>query len=234
MAKYVILVAGNICAGKSEFVRYVKKNKEQFAPLLTNGEEVIDVPEFIDQVALQLFYQNRQKYTPIFENSCLIGRQVRTLKAKHTDDIYLFDRGMIEGAHTFCLNSFKEGYLSHKAYNEYVESLKNGFDTLERTAQESWLERLVVYLQVKDSKVLYERQKKRSTAGELIPLGYLERINDLYEQFFDRIGEVYSRYELQTPKVLRIDAATDFNHDKDYHQRILGKMIQCMEGDLGV
>ena len=234
MAKYVILIAGNICAGKSEFVRYVKKNKDQFSSTLRDGEEVIDVPEFIDQVALQLFYQNREKYTPIFENSCLISRQVRTLKAKHTEDLYLFDRGMIEGAHTFCLNSFKEGYLSHKAFNEYIESLKNGFDTLGRTEQHSWLERVVVYLQVKNADVLDERQKRRDTKGELIPRGYLERINELYERFFENIDRVYSSYELRTPAVLCVDAETDFRKDPEYHQRILTKMLQVVEGDLHV
>lgn len=227
MAKLVVLIAGNICAGKTNLVEYLKKEKERFNLFLNAGESLSTITEFTDPVALELFYRDRKAHSEIFEVSCLVGRISRHLKAKYSRDIYFFDRGMIEGAETFCQNSFQEGYLSHDAYARYITLLKRGLDQLDRTQQEKWLERLVVYLRVKDSDIgiLTERNQKRQTPGETIKEDYLKRINDLYESFTQNSSLIYSGYGVQPPEVLTIDASIDFNHQTDYLPRTLEKII---------
>src|SRR3989344_5574450 len=139
MAKFTLLIEGNICAGKSEFVHYIDSHKDEFADFLKAGEEVVSIPEFVDHEALELFYHDMHRYTNIFERSCLTGRQVRQMKAKEGKGIYIFDRSMIGGAETFAKNSFQEGFFSHAAYGRYVDDLKESLDALDRTQQESWL-----------------------------------------------------------------------------------------------
>ncbi len=231
MAKFVLLVEGNICAGKSEFVRYLDQHKDAFAAFLKPEEgEVVSIPEFVDHEALQLFYHDMRRYTDIFENSCLTGRQVRQMKAKEGKGVYIFDRSMIGGAETFAKNSFCEGYFSHAGYNRYISDLKESLDALDRTQQKSWLEQLVVYLQVTDVTLLQERQRKRDTQGEVIPAGYLERLNRRYNEWIENIDKVYDSYGVNAPRVITINANLDFRQHSTYHTDILQTITSTMKG----
>jgi deoxyadenosine/deoxycytidine kinase len=229
MAKQIILVAGNICAGKTELGKYIEENKALFEPFLAKSEEVTFIPEFIDPVALELFYQDMKEHSVTFEESCLRGRINRHLKAKQGSGIYIFDRGTIEGAETFCKNSFEEDNLSREDYENYHRNLERGLDQLDRTKQDQWLEQIVVYLKVSDEEVLVERQKQRDTANETIPIEYLIKINRMYEAFFNNIETAYSRYGLRAPEVITVDATQDFTQDKSYHSRILDSLVQSLE-----
>ena len=226
MAKQTILIEGNICSGKTDFVNYIERNKNKLSPFLENDEMVFIIPEFIDPIALELFYHDRREHSVTFEESCLRGRINRHLKAKHGDGIYIFDRGMIGGAETFSKNSFLEGYLSHEDYESYIRNLKRGLDQLDRTQQHKWLEQLVVYFRINDEEVLVERQKQRATPGEVIPVEYLKTINRMYESFFNNIETVYAKYAVKPPKVITVDATRDFNEDKNYHARILDQIVK--------
>ncbi|MBI4151831.1 deoxynucleoside kinase [Candidatus Woesearchaeota archaeon] len=229
MAKFVILVEGTICAGKTEFVRYLEQNKDAFQPFLTDGEPVVTIPEFIDHQALELFCHDMRRYANIFEKSCLTGRQVRQMKAKEGEGIYVFDRGMIGGAETFAKNSFQDGFFTHAAYQGYLTDLKDSLDQLDRTQQQSWLEQLIVYLRVADIHVLQERQRQRNTKGEVYSEGYLERVNQLYEEYISNADSVYANYGVRAPRVLTIDASLDFRRYPQYHESIIEQIIENMK-----
>src|SRR3989344_6363637 len=229
MARFVLLIEGKICAGKSEFVSYLDQHKDAFAEFLQEGEEVVNIPEFTDAKALELFYHDRRQYTNVFEQSCLTGRQVRHMKAKEGKGIYIFDRGMIGGAETFARNSFQEGFSTHSAYQRYLADLKDGLDQLDRTRQESWLEQLVVYLRVPDVSVLQERQRQRNTTGETIPAGYLDRLNQLYDRYILGSAEIYPEYGVRAPQIIEIDAAVDFRQQTDYHPQIMEQITTKMK-----
>ena len=231
MAKYVILIAGNICAGKTKFVEYLREKTDQFAEFLNGEEKFTVVSEFIDPVGLENFYQDRKASTSQFEMTCLNGRINRYRKAKRSLDLCVFDRGMIDGAETFCKNSFLEGYLSHDDYEHYLRTVKKALDNLDRTEQPQWLEQLVVYFRTDDFSSLHQRQQKRNTQGELIPLDYLQRIHEKYEEFFQNIQAVYGSYGVQAPRVLTIDASVNFHEDKNYHRRTLDQLVRAMRED---
>ena len=229
MAKQTILIAGNICAGKTDLVSYIEKHKNKLNPFLEDDENVSIIPEFIDPTALELFYKDRKEHSVTFEDSCLRGRINRHLKAKYSTGICIFDRGMIEGAETFSKNSFQEGFLSHDNYESYIRNLKRGLDQLDRTQQPKWLEQLVVYLRIDDEDVLVKRQKQRATANEVIDPEYLKTINKMYESFFSNIKAVYAQYAVKAPRVITVDATKNFNEDKNYHTKILNQIVEEME-----
>ncbi len=230
MAKYVILIAGNICAGKTKFVEYLDAHQEIFRPFLGPEEQVTIVPEFIDPVGLENFYHDRKRHTNQFELTCLTGRINRYQKAQRSSDFYVFDRGMIEGAETFCKNSFLDGYLSHADYENYLRTAKKALDELDRSEQQTWLEQLVVYFRTEDPRILQERQQKRGTAGEIIPLDYLQHLNQRYDELFQNIEKVYTGYGVKAPQVIYVDASINFHEDKGYHQRTLVEIVRVLRG----
>lgn len=227
MAKLVILIAGNICAGKTTLLKYLQEHTNLFDKFLSEGEELKTVKEFIDLDSLELFYKDRKRYTSIFEFSCLMGRIVRYSLADCTKGIVIFDRGIIEGAETFVKNSYNEECLSNKDYEDYINKMQTLFDDLLRNSdQKKWLEQIIVYLRVSDSEILQERQRKRATKGETIPLEYLKDLNTCYENYFANIKAVYERYGLNSPRVIEIDASKDIEKDENYLKECAEKIIK--------
>ena len=229
MAKYVVLIEGNICAGKTTLVNYINGHPDHFEEFLGDGEEFRMIVEFIDHSWLQLFYRDRKKYTSWFEKSCLIGRIGRHFIAREHKGIVFFDRGMLGGASTFGLNSFEEGYLRYNQWMEYQQMLRSGLDDLDRTGQKEWIEQLIVYLKVDDVEVLQRRNRIRNTEGEDIPAGYLSRIGELYDRYIENIDEIYNEYGLNPPRVLTLDGSVDFLQDKSF----LTSMMDEITGSMG-
>lgn len=239
MAKFVFSIDGPIGAGKTTALEYLEKNKDQFDHLLNEGEKLVTIPEVFDPVFLDLFYNHRQNpfeaqiITELFEGDCEHKRVGRHLKAKYGPHIYCFDRTLIVGVETFARNSHQSRYLTHDAWARLQERLLRSLDQLNRLEQPRWLEQLVVYLRVKDPKVLHERAMARKRPEETeISLDYLTQINDRYERLFQEKDEVYHRYGLNSPEVLEIDASVDFRQDPNYHQNILERVVQKLGGML--
>ncbi len=228
MAKYVVLIEGNICAGKTTLVNYINQHPNRFEEFLGDGEEFRMIVEFIDHSWLQLFYRDRKKNTSWFEKSCLIGRIGRHFVARAHKGIVFFDRGMLGGASTFCRNSFEEGYLRYNQWMEYQQMLRSGLDDLDRSGQREWLEQLIVYLKVDDVEVLQRRNRIRDTEGEDIPAGYLSRIGELYERYIGNIDVIYNDYGLNPPRVLTVDASVDFLQDESYLTSMLDEITGSM------
>jgi deoxyadenosine/deoxycytidine kinase len=228
MAKLVTLIAGNICAGKTALTKYISEQKPNWE----------SVPEFVDEKALEVFYKDMRANADLFEHSCLYARLARHMSAKYNPKIHLFDRGMLEGAKTFTHNSFEEGFLSHDAYSRFIGNLKRGLDQLDRTEQNKWLERIIIYMKIENPKLLYERQLQRKIEleqpDENLPPGYLEKINDRYEEFFANISNIYqNEFGLTPPKVITVDASQDYNINQTFHQDILSQLELEIKKELG-
>lgn len=226
MAEFVVLIGGNICVGKTTLLNYIKKEENRFKEFLTNESSIKVVPEFIDPTLRKLFYSNRKEYSSWFEQSCLIGRIGRHLEVRNSQGIAFFDRGMIEGAETFCRNSYEEGYLRREAFDLYKKILYNGLDDLDRTRQKEWLERLIVYLKVQDEEILLKRSRIRMAEGEDLSLQYLRKINTLYERFIHNINEAYACYHLSPPQILTVDASVDFYQEPEFLLSVLELIIK--------
>lgn len=236
MAKFITLIAGNICAGKTNKVQHIEKNKDLFSLFLDENQTLRTVPEFIDPIARKVFYRNRKENSAIFEYSCLSGRIVRHLHARGDhfepdNNLYFFDRGIIEAAETFTRNSYEEGYMTNHQFTQYQDTIKMGLDSLGKNRQSLWLEQLIIYLEVKDEHILQQRYHQRSstTSEEPIPLDYFKRINEKYHHFFENITSIYEKYGVTPPQVLRLDASINGNNNQTYHQHTITQIIDKMK-----
>ena len=203
--------------------RYIKQQKERLYG--TNGEIVL---EFVDPPALEEFYANIPQNTEMYELSCLMNRIARHTMADRKRGTLVFDRGMIGGAETFCQNSYNEGHLDDDGFNIYHTILERAIEKLGKNRQQNWLEQTVVYLQVKDIDILQERQRQRPDfEGEVIPAGYLEKINELYEAFIVNIDVIYDKYGLKAPTVITVDASIDLNKEPEFHEDVFRKILEA-------
>lgn len=226
MAKNVVIIAGNIGAGKSTLTDY-----------LMEREGSLCIPEFIDPAWRDHFYADRKKFTAYFEKSCLMGRIARHITAKKSSGTVFFDRGLIEGREIFVQNSFNEGYLSHKHLNSYDHDLKEAIDQelgREKKECKKWLEGLIVYMNA-PPELCYKRQRKRAEdkedKREIIPLDYFYRLDENYQTFVNNINSIYKKWGLPlSPTVLEIDASRDISKDKGYLEETAKKIINKLEG----
>lgn len=222
MAKNVIIISGNIGAGKSTLINHIKK-KGKF----------LCIPEFIDKSWRDHFYADRKNYTAYFEKSCLMGRIARHLTAKKSKGTVFFDRGLIEGREIFVQNSHDEGFLPFKQLNSYDYDLKEALDNLGRNKEEAkeWLETLIVYLKAAPE-VCFARQSIRrssqgETGGEIIPLEYFQRLNKYYEDYITNLTALYKKWGVPFyPKVLVIDATKDISQDSQYLEETFNKIME--------
>ena len=226
MADSSILIAGNICAGKTTLVNYMKERRLDIEENL--GQEVTIYPELIDQVSRENFYEDQDNYTFGFELYCLTLRMSRYAKAKSNSGIFIFDRGMIEGAEVFAKNSYQAGPFKHDEHELYQKVLHKALDNLKRARSPEWLEKLIVYLRVEDPKELKRRNIIRAQEQDVeeIPLSYLTSINQRYEDFIANVDKIYrGKYAVPTPKVLTIDASVNMRDDQEYLDSVLGQIV---------
>lgn len=233
MAKFVFSIDGPIGAGKTTMLEYLESHKDRLARFLGPGERLVMIPEVFDPVFLDLFYNHRQNpfeapiITKLFEGDCENKRVGRHLIAKYGPHIFCFDRTLIVGFETFARNSYQANFLTHDAWTKLEKKMREDLDDLNRLEQSRWLEQLVVYLRVKDPKILHGRALARKRLEEeKISSDYLTQINDSYEKLFQEKDKVYRHYGLNPPEVLEIDASVDFKQDRQYHQRILEQVVQ--------
>ena len=226
MAKNVVIISGNIGAGKSTLAKYIDE-KESF----------ICIPEFIDRSWRDHFYVDRKNYTFYFEKSCLMARVARHITAKKDQGTVFFDRGLIEAREVFVQNSHDEGFLTFKQMNSYDFELKEALDHLGRTKEEApqWMESIIVYLKT-SPEVCFERQRIRNlnkdNGNEIIPLEYFQRLHEYYEKFMNSLPEIYKKWGLPfSPKVLVIDASKDISQDQQYLEQTFKKITEIIENN---
>ena len=230
MAKNVVVIGGNIGAGKSTLTDYIQQREQSKC-----------IPEFVDSSWLELFYSDRKSFTGYLEKSCLFGRIARNITAKKEIGNVFFDRGLIEAREVFVQNSFDEGFLSRMELNSYDYELHEAINNklgISKHDSDRWLEKLFVYMEA-PPEVCFERQKerarKRGDRSEIIPLDYFKRLDKYYSRFVTQIGPIYNKWGLQNPpKIVPIPAHRDISKDKSYLEEAaqiimdeLGKYNEC-------
>ena len=194
-----IAVAGNIGAGKSTMVRFLAR-RFGLRPLY---EPVEDNPYLDD------FYKDMATYAFPSQIFYLTRKYALHSHAQRSEERIILDRTIYEDADIFAASLRARRVFNKRDYQTYREL----YDIIREEVQPP---DLLVYLRC-SVRGLRRRIKKRGRASEMeIPVGYIRRLNQRYEKWFDA-------YELGPKAVVeteRLDYLTDIIDRIDLFEQI--------------
>jgi len=198
------ILEGNIGAGKSTFLRLLKKNIPTVSIALEPLEQWHN--EEHGQSLLADFYKDPKRWAYTLETLTMISRvKEHVAEQNQKDPWHIVERSIYSGHYCFAKNSFQNGFLTAVEWNVYRDLFGFLTQTTCNTPQG------FIYLKV-DPRVALERTKKRNRSAEsTIPLSYLEQIGELHDDFL--IKKIGISKQLPNIPVLTLDCNSDFEHD---------------------
>ncbi|HOO74146.1 MAG TPA: deoxynucleoside kinase [Tepiditoga sp.] len=167
MSKMIVL-AGNVGAGKSTFTEMLSKELN-FSPYY---ESVSDNPFLKD------FYGDQKRWSYHLQTYFLFHRFKSIKKILENSDNAVLDRSIYEDAEIFAKNLFNSGKMSESEYFSYRQIFYTMLDFIKKPD-------LLIYIETNTDTVT-ERIKKRGRDMEIqTPRNYWESLDDLYSQWIE-------------------------------------------------
>lgn len=198
------IVEGNIGAGKSTFLRLLKKTLPHIG---ISPEPITDWQRQVyGQSLLTNFYEDPARWAYTFETLTLMCRtQDHVMEQSRTNSIQVVERSIYSGFYCFAENSYESGFMSDIEWKLYREWF--AFLIQNKCAAPTGF----IYLKV-DPEIAYERIKKRNRYAEkTISRAYLKQIHARHEQFL--VDKVHILAELKEVPVLQLDCNSDFENN---------------------
>ena len=177
----LLSIEGNIGSGKSKLLELLKH-------LYKDNENVIFIDEPVsewetvkanDQNIIELFYQNKERYSFPFQILAYITRLRKLLDAleNNPDKTIICERSIYTDKYVFAKMLYQQDYINEiewQSYNYWFDTFKD------KTKLDT-----IIYIQTDPSKC-YDRIKKRNRSGESdIPLDYLEHCHNLHQKWLE-------------------------------------------------
>lgn len=177
--KLHIAVAGNIGSGKTTLTQLLSEHYGW----IPQYEAVNNNPY------LQDYYSDILRWSFNMEVFFLKERFRNILEMEQSPKTFIQDRTIYEGVHVFVANNYKQGHLSDRDYEAYMELFGLMTDMVSYPD-------LMIYLRASIPHLVANIQKRGRDYEQSIQIDYLKGLNDLYEDF------IYNKYK---GKVLTID-----------------------------
>ncbi len=210
--KKILIIEGNIGAGKSTFLKILAKKMPTIDPVQepTNKWQNSSPNDNL----LHLFYQDTKRWAYTFQSYAFISRiqvQIENIKKNPHKNIQVLERSVFCDRYCFAKNCFESGTMTEMEWNIYKE----------------WFEWLVenyapkpngfIYLKT-DPEVCYTRLKKRARTEEsTIPLDYLKSLHIKHEDWLIHKKDVLGSL-INTP-VLTLDCNKEFETDQEVQEQ---------------
>jgi deoxyadenosine/deoxycytidine kinase len=194
-----IAIAGNIGAGKSTLTGILA---ERYA--LTPVYEAVEENPYLED-----FYRDMRRYAFHSQMFFLAKRLEQHLNTVNPGNRVIQDRTVYEDAGIFARNLFDEGIMDARDYGSYCRM----FEAVKRALRPP---DLLVYLRA-SLPTLRDRIRQRGRDyEEQISDPYLERLNRLYDRWFDA-------YDLSDKELIDADTLDFVNHPADL-ERVLRRL----------
>ena len=196
-----IAIAGNIGSGKTTLTALLAKHYGW-----TPKYEAVDYNPYLED-----YYKDIPRWSFNMEVFFLKERfkDLLVLAKSGRKETFVQDRSIYEGVYVFTENNYRMGNLSARDFQTYME-LFASMTTILRYPD------LMIYLRSSVPNLVNNIQKRGRDYEQQIPLEYLERLNQLYEEF------VFQRYK---GKVLVVEVdPLDYLHNKKDFAGIIDKI----------
>ena len=203
--KLHIAVAGNIGSGKTTLTKQLADHYDW----IPQFEAVTNNPY------LQDYYSDIMRWSFNMEVYFLKERFRNLLEMAQSPQTFIQDRTIYEGVHVFVANNYKQGHLSKRDYEAYMELFGLMTDMVRYP-------NLMIYLRASIPHLVSNIQKRGRDYEQSIQIDYLKGLNDLYEDF------IYKKYK---GKVLTIDVDNmDYLNNKQDFTSITQKIDSLLYG----
>lgn len=203
--KLHIAVAGNIGSGKTTLTKLLADHYDW----IPQFEAVTNNPY------LQDYYSDIMRWSFNMEVYFLKERFRNLLEMAQSPQTFIQDRTIYEGVHVFVANNYKQGHLSERDYEAYMELFRLMTDMVRYP-------NLMIYLRASIPHLVSNIQKRGRDYEQSIQIDYLKGLNDLYEDF------IYKKYK---GKVLTIDVDNmDYLNNKQDFTSITQKIDSLLYG----
>lgn len=183
-----IAIAGNIGAGKTTLTNMLARHygwTPRFEPVIQNPY-------------LEDFYSDMQRWAFCLEVFFLKQRFKDVLEIGRSKETVIQDRSIFEGVYIFAENNYRQGNLSDRDFQTYMEL----FQLMTRVTK---MPDLMIYLRKSVPVLVSQIQKRGREYEQQIALDYLKGLNDGYDDF------IFNKYK---GKVLVIESdELDFEHN---------------------
>jgi deoxyadenosine/deoxycytidine kinase len=215
--KIILILEGNIAAGKSTFLNIIKDKLPEIETVL----EPTDKWQKLEHGSnlLDLFYKDTPRWAYTFQSYAFISR-IQTQREsilKHSDKkIQLLERSVYCDRYCFAKNCFESGLMSQlewTIYKEWFSWLAENY-----TIQPNGF----IYLQVQPQ-TCFERLHERCREEEAkIPLSYLESLHQKHENWL--INKTNVKGIIKNIPVLVLDGNKNFRDNADVQQEFIDKI----------
>jgi len=194
-----IAIAGNIGAGKTTLTRMLAHHYHWEAKF----EPVIENPYLED------FYSDMRRWSFCLEVFFLKQRFKDVLEIKRSDHTVIQDRSIFEGVYIFAENNYKQGNLSDRDFETYMDL----FRLMTRVTS---MPDLMIYLRKSVPVLVSQIQKRGREYEQQISLDYLQGLNAGYDDF------IFNKYK---GRVLVIESDDlDFEHNAQDFAKIINRI----------
>lgn len=182
-----IAIAGNIGAGKTTLTRMLAKHygwEPRFEPVVVNPY-------------LEDYYGDIKRWSFCLEVYFLKQRFKDILDIAQADHTVIQDRSIFEGVYVFVENNYRQGNLSDRDFETYMELFRL-MTSVTKTPD------LMIYLRKSVPSLVAQIQKRGRGYEQQMQLDYLKGLNERYDEF------IFNHYE---GRVLVIESdELDFEH----------------------
>jgi deoxyadenosine/deoxycytidine kinase len=205
VTKYFIAVAGNIGVGKTTLTSLLSQ-RLQWEPFL---EGVSDNPYLSD------FYSDMQKWSFHSQIFFLARRLAHHRQLLERPNSVIQDRTVYEDAEIFARNLYIQGDMKERDYSTYTELYRAVSSILPPP-------NLVIYLRATVETLKDRIQRRNRLYERQIALDYLERLNQLYEDWLEH----FSLCPVLTIPADQLDFVANIEH-LDY---VVEKIMERLKG----
>jgi len=215
--KHILVVEGNIGAGKSTFLQLLNKHLV-IDPVFEPHERWQNVGG--GENLLEKFYTDIRRWAYTFQTYAFVTRVLEQEKHLHkcVSGVQVLERSVYSDRYCFAKNCYEMGVmqpLEWKLYSDWFTWLVDGYATKPTG---------FIYLQT-DPSVCYERLRKRNRHEEAsVPLDYLKRLHEKHEDWLIKRTELVD-YLADIP-VVTLPCNLDFENNKDELEKHLETIVK--------